>query len=190
MASRAPALTGVLASAGILLAAVAPAQAVTTWNWSFTTTNPQRFGSGTFTTADVNPTTNTPYQITGISGTYTSNSIAYSITSLGIDLPNTFYYDGTSTSPIIIDGIVEGGGINFIAGASINIIRAADRGPVVSIQTPTEDFSIASSLLQPVSAPAPASVPGPLPLLGAAAAFGASRRLRQRIKLHKSSQLG
>lgn len=33
---------------------------------------------------------------------------------------------------------------------------------------------------------APASVPGPLPILGLAAAFGFSRRLRRRIKLAKS----
>lgn len=34
-----------------------------------------------------------------------------------------------------------------------------------------------------VSAQAPSAVPGPLPLFGAAAAFGMSRRLRRRIKL-------
>jgi hypothetical protein len=32
-------------------------------------------------------------------------------------------------------------------------------------------------------APPPASVPGPLPVVGAAAAFGMSRRLRRRIQL-------
>ncbi len=31
--------------------------------------------------------------------------------------------------------------------------------------------------------PAPSEVPGPLPLLGAGAAFGFSRRLRKRVKL-------
>ena len=35
--------------------------------------------------------------------------------------------------------------------------------------------------------PSPASVPGPLPILGLAAAFGFSRKLRKRIKLHKGS---
>ena len=34
---------------------------------------------------------------------------------------------------------------------------------------------------------APNSVPGPLPILGVAAAFGFSRKLRKRIKLHKGS---
>jgi hypothetical protein len=32
-----------------------------------------------------------------------------------------------------------------------------------------------------IGEPAPAAVPGPLPLLGAAAAFGYSRRLRRRV---------
>ena len=43
----------------------------------------------------------------------------------------------------------------------------------------------------PSSQPAPAgpaaSVPGPLPVLGVAAAFGFSRKLRKRIKLHKGT---
>jgi hypothetical protein len=34
---------------------------------------------------------------------------------------------------------------------------------------------------------APSNVPGPLPVLGIAAAFGFSRKLRKRIKLHKSA---
>ena len=36
-------------------------------------------------------------------------------------------------------------------------------------------------------ADAPSNVPGPLPILGLAAAFGFSRKLRKRIKLHKSA---
>jgi hypothetical protein len=35
--------------------------------------------------------------------------------------------------------------------------------------------------------PIPANVPGPLPILGLAAAFGFSRKLRKRIKLHKDT---
>ncbi|PZV05355.1 MAG: hypothetical protein DCF23_03575 [Cyanobium sp.] len=37
---------------------------------------------------------------------------------------------------------------------------------------------------------APTAVPGPLPLLGAAAAFGWSRRLRNRISTAKTTQIG
>ena len=36
-------------------------------------------------------------------------------------------------------------------------------------------------------ADAPSNVPGPLPILGLAAAFGFSRKLRKRIKLHKGT---
>lgn len=39
--------------------------------------------------------------------------------------------------------------------------------------------SVISSTLSPVS---PVAVPGPLPLLGVAAAFGLSRRLRRRLR--------
>ena len=47
------------------------------------------------------------------------------------------------------------------------------------------DFNATSSnslLFTPVGGPPPASVPGPLPLFGAGAAFGWSRRLRRKIK--------
>ena len=46
--------------------------------------------------------------------------------------------------------------------------------------------------LNVVSAPAPgpSSVPGPLPLLGAGAAFGFSRRLRSRLSHRKASSQG
>jgi hypothetical protein len=47
------------------------------------------------------------------------------------------------------------------------------------------DFNASSSnslLFTPVGGPPPASVPGPLPLFGAGAAFGWSRRLRRKIK--------
>lgn len=190
MFSRVPGLTGFLASAGLLLTAVTPAQAVTIWNWSFTTSNAQQFGSGTFTTTDVIPAINTAYTITGISGTYNRGGTAYTITGLDTGNPNIFYYDGTNTSPVIVDGVftTSGGGISFRAdGKSVNLFRASTtRGPLASTSSGFSgaDASITSSLLQPVSSPAPASVPGPLPLFGAAAGFAASRRLRKRTKLH------
>ncbi|MFM7236847.1 MAG: hypothetical protein ACKOYK_08770 [Cyanobium sp.] len=158
-----------------------PAQAVTIWDWAFTTTDPQQFGSGTFTTADVIPTINTPYQITGISGTYNRGGTAYSITSLDSTLTNIFYYDGTSTSPIIVDFLDINNGISFTDGSqSIFLTYDLSPGRAPINNAPTTflgaDASIASSSLRPV--------PGPLPLFGAAAVFATSRRLRKRIKLH------
>ena len=50
-------------------------------------------------------------------------------------------------------------------------------GLEASLKNADKLYAIASF----VPSPPPASVPGPLPILGAAAAFRASRRLRQRI---------
>ena len=43
------------------------------------------------------------------------------------------------------------------------------------------------AVVQSAPASGPSSVPGPLPILGLAAAFGFSRKLRKRIKLHKAT---
>ena len=47
--------------------------------------------------------------------------------------------------------------------------------------------SFSNAMTQQASTPTPSSVPGPLPILGLAAAFGFSRKLRKRIKLHKGT---
>lgn len=74
------------------------AQAISLWNWSFSSSNSS--GIGTFTTADVTPTPNTTYQITGITGTYTRSSTSYNITGLsnynGI-ADNKFQWSGTGS---------------------------------------------------------------------------------------------
>ena len=72
-----------LAATGLAIGLQAtPAQAITTWDWSFTTDNSDQFGSGTFTTADVVPTANTTYAIIGVYGTYNRGSSVYAITNL------------------------------------------------------------------------------------------------------------
>ena len=48
--------------------------------------------------------------------------------------------------------------------------------------TATDDLAFKANI-----ADAPSNVPGPLPILGVAAAFGFSRKLRKRIKLHKGT---
>ncbi|MFM7549174.1 MAG: hypothetical protein ACKO8I_09950 [Cyanobacteriota bacterium] len=191
MSSRAPALTGVLASAGFFLAAVAPAQAVTTWNWSFSSPS-NRSGSGTFTTADVTPTAGVDIQILGISGSISDGS-TYNITSLNSQNNNIFRWDGSSSSPFLVQNrqINPFAGISFTTTNNGNYnlyARSGTFSAVDSLDTPENSYIVDNSLVQPVLAPPANAVPGPLPLLGAAAAFGASRRLRQRIKLHKSSR--
>jgi hypothetical protein len=176
------AATYAAAIASVLLAP-SNALAVTTWNWSFTATN-NVSGSGTFTTADVVPAANTPYQITGISGTINQCSTVNTITGLDSTWLNIFAWDGTSSSPILVQGLER---IGFLySGGSANITQTSSPGfSSVSNYTDNNFNSefINSSSLAPVSSPPGPStgVPGPFPLLGAAAAFQASRRLRRRL---------
>lgn len=58
--------------------------------------------------------------------------------------------------------------------------ESSSNPPSVSKRGSAASFSASYAV---VSAQAPSAVPGPLPLFGAAAAFGMSRRLRRRIKL-------
>jgi hypothetical protein len=162
------------------------AQAVTTWNWSFSAGYGYS-GSGTFTTSDVAPAANTTYQITGISGTFNPGEEAgYTITGLDTHYTNQFRWDGTSSSPILSSSgspmLSSRGGIAFILDDGSVWLTQSIEGwnPITGIYDPYEGYpSILRSSLAPVGAP-PTVVPGPLPLLGAAAAFQASRRLRRR----------
>jgi hypothetical protein len=169
-----------LAATGLAIGLQAtPAQAITTWDWSFTTDISDQFGSGTFTTADVVPTANTTYAIIGVYGTYNRGSSVYAITNLSsFNQPDNFFqWDGTSLSSIL----ATEGGISFVAeGLGINIYKLGDGfGPVGFQRTEFQgsDGAITSSSLQPNQN----LVPGPLPLFGAAAAYSWSRRLRRRI---------
>jgi hypothetical protein len=170
-----------------------PAQAVTTWNWSFTTNSPNQFGSGTFTSADVVPTANAPIAISGISGTYSIDGTSYNITGLLGALDNIVYWDGSSASPIITNrysGSPGSQGISFTTDlptpgnyvwlfnpTGSDPIRPILRTDVYFIESTSNGADVNFSSLSPVYA----NVPGPLPALGAAAAFGWSRRLRSRI---------
>jgi hypothetical protein len=125
-----------LAATGLAIGLQAtPAQAITTWDWSFTTDISDQFGSGTFTTADVVPTANTTYAITGISGTYNRGGTTYAITNISsFNLAdNLFQWDGTSLSSIL----ATQGGISFDAdGLGINIYKlGVGFGPVDTQRT-------------------------------------------------------
>jgi hypothetical protein len=171
--------------------ALAPssALAVTTWNWSFTTDIADQYGSGTFTTADVVPTAGTTYEITGVSGTYNREGTAYTITGLDTSSRNEFQWDGTTSSPILID-LTSWNPYTiptfYLSGGSKMYFFQDQSGflPLAVVGADgfggTTDGNVTSSSLAPNSPP-PTAVPGPLPLLGAAAAFQASRRLRRRL---------
>ena len=167
------------------------AQALT-WNWSFT--GDFSSGQGTFTTAGSTPVADAIETITAITGTYTrfgnndNKDGTYSITGMSTlyGASNTFKWDGTSASSIVTDGP----GISFWvdSGNEVNVYR--EYGPnsygstddIVTTFSGGRDGIVNSSSVSPV-----ANVPGPLPILGVAAAFGFSRKLRKRIKLHKGT---
>jgi hypothetical protein len=163
---------------------------VTTWNWSFAAGPGQPFGSGTFTTADVTPAANTTYEITAISGTYNVSGSSFSITGLQSYNPtnNTFRWNGSSSSPILLNpGFVSAIIFNISPSGQV-VLSMSDTGawaPLHDLYDPIdgEPYTMITSSLAPVIIPpAPSTAaPGPLPLLGAAAAFQASRRLRRRL---------
>jgi hypothetical protein len=168
-----------IAAVGLAISLQAtPAQAITTWDWSFTNLSGSRSGSGTFTTADVVPTANTTYDILGLSGTYSHSGTTYDIlglsSSAGAD--NTFRWDGTPSSSIISNG----NGIVFTTsgGISVKIYSISGLGPINGTRSSLNGnlYILSGSTLQPQQ-----PVPGPLPLFGAAAAYSWSRRLRRRI---------
>ena len=172
-----PLLVSGLLGAGVLQAS--PAQAVTLWQWSFTTDLADQYGVGTFTTADVTPNAGVTYALTDISGTYHRAGIPYAITGLSsaFQANNQFQWDGSTLSAILSDNK----GISFTAGlTAVNLSHfPSGFGPINGLQSDFNgtDGNITSSRLIPV--------PGPLPLLGAAAAFRWSRTLRRR-----TTQLG
>jgi hypothetical protein len=157
------------------VATAAPAQALT-WNFSATLDGINQTVSGTFETAGTTPIIGQIYTITGISGSQNGEAI----TGLNnIQDANTFKWNG-SPSSIATDntGIYYNVGTvswNLYYGGGGNAYEAADSwGESIG-----STGLISSSSLSPVSPPA--GVPGPLPLFGAVAAFGWSRRLRRRV---------
>jgi hypothetical protein len=134
----------------------------------------------------VTPAANTTYTITGISGTFNYLGTPSPITGLDPSGNNTFtwegpnsrmalpltnavrFYYGSSSSAELTSVFTPNGNLLFLV-RSFNPNNAR----IVS------GYDTSFSSVAPVSAPTSA-VPGPLPLLGAVAAFQASRRLRRR----------
>jgi hypothetical protein len=129
----------------------APAQAINIWNWSFTGSGNQS-ASGTFQTAEVTPTAGVIYNITGITGTYNLDSVAYEITGLSDyqGAANTFQWDGTSSSSILSNF----DGISFSTSSNaVNMYSDADGYPPIDKTITnfiTVEGTIVSSPLTPV----------------------------------------
>jgi hypothetical protein len=159
-----------LAAGVAALATAAPAQALT-WNFSVSLDNGET-ATGTFETAGTTPVLGQIYTITSISGS--QNGVA--ITGFDPIQGATFQWNG-SPSSIVTDNI---GDYYKIGNVNWNLFFGAEAyGAVDNWVNEVTLGSISSSSLSPAS---PAGVPGPLPLFGAAAAFGWSRRLRRRVQ--------
>jgi hypothetical protein len=129
----------------------------------------------------VTPAANTTYTITGISGTFNHLGTPSPITGLDPSGVNIFTWEGPN-SRMLVSSV----GVKFYYGSSSSAaLRGLNVLFLVSSFNPNNDRLVSGNLtsnssVAPVSTPTSA-VPGPLPLLGAAAAFQASRRLRRRL---------
>jgi len=99
--------------------------------------------------------------------------------------PNYISGDGFDVSGGVVTGVdifYDNRGQQLLLGNQNNHwVDLIDLAPNI-YNTDFDSSSSNSLLFTPVGGPPPASVPGPLPLFGAGAAFGWSRRLRRKIK--------
>lgn len=181
---RMPIASGALLLTGsiLTLGAAAPAHALT-WNWTADTGGCP--SSGTLETDGSNYVANQSYRITAISGDICSWTVTgLNTSSSNQNSVNFISWDGSQSSPIL----ALTNGIEFKAYQPIASQIASWRwwpggsstssGFAPVLQT---DYNGAITLGQLSPANPTNPVPGPLPLMGAAAAFGWSRKLRRRI---------
>ncbi len=136
------------------------------------------------------------YDVTTFTGTYSANTSKFALPPGGV-MPwwgNSFLAsqfalavagnlgfpnDATNVGPYFGNGATEDMGSLFVGYSAFSPSFGDGSG---LMETATLD-GVTSTWAQATPYTAPAPVPGPLPLLGAAAAFGFSRKLRKRIKL-------
>jgi hypothetical protein len=186
-----PGLLG-MAAAGLAVAVSAPkAAGAATFNWAFTFSNGLP-ANVTVTANGLNPLTpGTPYSIQSITGTIggfniiPTTPIAYNGASNLIQISDPYnstvpfwtnsdgFSFSTTESPISSWNIYSSVASGF---------AAADLYDTDSVSDPAGSGTIiVAGPPAPPAPPAPTSVPGPLPIFGACAAFGFSRRLRRRV---------
>lgn len=121
-------------------------------------------------------------EVTPVTLAKTSDNLetGYVITAIGNFAPGTqaqsVYYDGTGTFASTASFL--GGGYNYIGGDG-NPIPFQLAGDIPGLSDDSFAFFNANASYASAAAP----VPGPLPILGTAAAFGWTRKLRRRIKV-------
>jgi hypothetical protein len=160
------------------------AQAIIVWDWSVA-------GTGTDITTG---------SITGVTGSFTGD-VPGTFSVTGLRFPSNFQWSGESTNQLLLecespnfldlaaDG-AQGRRIRIDALSTDGFIPAqrlqiGDSGLNDTCSDVRCQYSLTSASLTPQSAPEP--IPGPLPVLGAGAAFGFSRRLRRRISASQAT---
>ena len=127
------------------------------------------------------------YDVTTFSGDYNNNISKFEIAANGGEMP---WWGNSTTAEAFASAVGTGLGVPnslvagpYFANATIPTVLAQAYSSVLSGTTgfgisPTQIhiYAVATLVLPP------APVPSPLPIFGAAAAFGASRQLRKRIK--------
>ncbi len=168
-----------VAAASLTALAVPNAAHALTWNFSFVSNNPAYNASGTFVTDGASVAVGQVYTITSVAGTQNGSTITGLANYFGAD--NTFKWNGSPSSLLANSyGIAWDLASGSFSNAYCSSGGSATYCTADSILSDTGIELITSSTLSVYTAPAP--VPGPLPLFGAGAAFGWSRRLRRRVK--------
>jgi hypothetical protein len=152
------------------------------------------FGGSLFLDDEFFTGPSSPMNVYGITGPITLgltpiNTTSSSDSGIALGLAYSygdFYLDSTyvSGSPISSSSTFSG-----ITLASLGMPNSGILG-TWTVFKPGEKstyFGTISVQVTASSSGSPANVPGPLPILGLAAAFGFSRKLRKRIKLHKGT---
>jgi hypothetical protein len=165
-----------LASSIMTLSAATPAHALT-WNWTADTAGCP--SSGTLETDGSTYVANQNYNVISITG----DICGWTVTGLYEGVGSIVAWDGTEASPFLSLTNASYNGVFFTVqqGAATNDWNweSVDTGNLEPINDTNYNGNITFSQLTPANSPDP--VPGPLPLMGAAAAFGWTRKLRRRI---------
>lgn len=168
-----------LAAPAAVLALASSAQALTTYNLSYTTQIGSQSLQGTLTIDETDPAAQQT-SVSGIPSFLKSLSLVVSdgssATNFSLADYDTFVWDPVSPNSVnfAADLVPQFQEINFINFSTFPALNGCD---TFLLCTTDSSFELTSAVPQ-----APAAVPAPLSLFGAAAAFHTSRRLRRRLK--------